>query len=50
MRNHNGDLAAAEQRNRFVLECADKLWLPHVMPGGVLDRLIRSMPMQEKMI
>ncbi len=43
MRNRNGDLAAAEQRNRFVLEHADELWLPHVTPGGMLDRLIREL-------
>ena len=42
MRNRDGDRAAAEGRNRFVLERADDRWLPHVTPGGMLDRLIRS--------
>lgn len=42
MRNRDGDLAAAEQRNRFVLKSADELWLPYVAPGGMLDRLIRE--------
>ena len=42
MRNKDGDLAAAEQRNRFVLENADQLWLPHVTPGGMIDRLMRE--------
>jgi REP element-mobilizing transposase RayT len=49
MRDTTGDLAAAEQRNRFVLEQADKLWLPHVTPGGMLDRLVREMQVQGKM-
>jgi REP element-mobilizing transposase RayT len=48
MRNCDGDLAAAEQRNRFVLECADELWLPHVTRGGMLDRLIRELRVEEK--
>lgn len=42
MRNRDGDLAAAEQRNRFVLEHADRLWLPHIAPGGMLDRLLKE--------
>jgi len=50
MRNLEGDLAAAEQRNRFVLEQADEHWLPHVTPGGMLDRLVRELNMKEKMI
>ena len=33
-------LADAEQRNRFVLDCAEKHWLPHVTQGGMLDQLI----------
>lgn len=48
MRNRAGDLAAAEQRNRFVLERADELWLPHVAPGGMLDRLIRELGVENK--
>ncbi|MCU0858664.1 MAG: hypothetical protein MUC65_09715 [Pontiellaceae bacterium] len=48
MKNRDGDLAAAEQRNRFVLESADELWLPHVTPGGMLDRLIRELNMRSK--
>ena len=42
MKNLDGNLAAAEQRNRFVLERADRLWLPHVSPGGMLDRLVKE--------
>ncbi len=45
-----GDLASAEQRNRFVLEQADQLWLPHITPGGMIDRLVREMQVQEKML
>jgi hypothetical protein len=48
MRNCDGDFAAAEQRNRFVLERADELWLPHVTRGGMLDRLIRELRVEEK--
>ncbi|WP_136082388.1 transposase [Pontiella desulfatans] len=48
MRNQDGDLAAAEQRNRFVMESADELWLPHVTPGGMLDRLIHELSVWEK--
>lgn len=36
--------AAAEQRNRFVLENADERWIPHITPGGMLDRLVRATP------
>ena len=50
MRDTAGDLAAAEQRNRFVLEQADKLWLPHITPGGMLDRLVRDMQVQGKIL
>lgn len=50
MRNIDGNLAAAEQRNRFVLEHAVHLWLPHVTPGGMLDRLVREMKVEEKLM
>ncbi|MDD3538023.1 MAG: hypothetical protein PHH65_07170, partial [Eubacteriales bacterium] len=42
MTARDGDLASAEARNRFVLEQADRLWLPHVTPGGMLDRLVKA--------
>jgi hypothetical protein len=48
MRNRDGDLAAAEQRNRFVMESADELWLPHVTRGGMLDCLIRELRVEDK--
>ena len=35
LRNCDGDLAA------------EKLWLPHVTPGGILDRLIRELSVEE---
>lgn len=44
MRNPAGDLAAAEARNRFVLTQADKRWIPHAAPGGMIDRLTRPLP------
>jgi len=50
MRNRAGDLAAAEQRNRFVLEHADKLWLPHITSGGMLDQLVCELEAKEKTI
>ncbi len=50
MRDIAGNLAAAEARNRFVLEQADKLWLSHVTRGGMLDQLIREMHVQDKII
>ncbi len=43
MRDREGDLAAAEQRNRFVLDCAERRWIPHVSRGGMLDRLVGVM-------
>lgn len=43
MTNRDGNLAAAEQRNRFVIQNADKLWTPHITLGGMLDRLLREM-------
>jgi len=43
MKDRSGDLAAAEQRNRFVLQNADKLWIPHITPGGMLDRLLKEL-------
>jgi hypothetical protein len=43
MQNRDGNLAAAEQRNRFVLEHADRHWLPHITPGGMLDSLVKEL-------
>ena len=40
MENVDGNLAAAEERNRFVVEMSDDLWVPYVSPGGMLSRLI----------
>ncbi len=42
MRNHEGNLAAAEQRNRFVLENAERLFIPYVASGGMLERLLKE--------
>ncbi len=39
MKNRAGDLAAARQRNRFVMQTAGQLWMPHTTPGGMLDQL-----------
>jgi hypothetical protein len=42
MRNRDGNLAAAEQRNRFVIDHADGLFVPHVTSGGMLERLLNE--------
>ncbi len=42
MRDVSGNLAAAEARNRFVMEHADSLFTPHVTQGGMLDRLLKE--------
>jgi hypothetical protein len=42
MRDVSGNLAAAEARNRFVIQNADALFTPHVAPGGMLDRLLKE--------
>jgi putative transposase len=50
MRNRDGNLAAAEQRNAFVIDTAENLWLPHVTPGGMLDRLMTTYNARDKTI
>ncbi len=42
MKNRDGNLAAAEQRNRFVIQNSDHLWTPCITPGGMLDRLLKE--------
>jgi putative transposase len=42
MRDVSGNLAAAEARNRFVIEHADVLFTPHVSKGGMLDRILKE--------
>jgi predicted Rossmann fold nucleotide-binding protein DprA/Smf involved in DNA uptake len=34
--------ATAEERNRFVVSLADAVFIPHAVPGGCLDRLVRD--------
>jgi hypothetical protein len=43
MRDIAGNLAAAEARNRFVIDMADALFTPHVTPGGMLERLLNEL-------
>ena len=50
MKNREGNLAAAEQRNRFVIQNADKLFIPHVSKGGMLDRLLKETKASGKLI
>ncbi len=42
MKDRSGDLAAAERRNRFVIQNSDRLWTPCITPGGMLDRLLKE--------
>ena len=42
MRDVSGNLAAAEARNRFVIEQSDSLFTPHVARGGMLERLLNN--------
>ena len=42
MRNREGNLAAAEQRNRFVIEHADELFVPYMTSGGMLERILKE--------
>ena len=50
MHNRDGDLAAAEERNTFVMQAAEELWVPHVTPGGMLAHLIETQDAREKII
>jgi len=43
MKNPEGDLAAAKERNMFVMQSADQIWVPHATPGGMVDRLMGGM-------
>ncbi|MFZ2655299.1 MAG: hypothetical protein WAX69_10275, partial [Victivallales bacterium] len=43
MRDVAGNLAAAEARNRFVIEHAGALFTPHVARGGMLERLLNEL-------
>ncbi len=40
--NRGGDIAEAEERNRFVVQHADRLFTPHVTKGGMLDKILRE--------
>ena len=42
MRDVSGNLAAAEARNRFIIEHADSLYTPHIARGGMLERLLKE--------
>lgn len=50
MKNSAGNLVAARERNAFVMQSADQLWLPHISPGGMLDELVKNLPIQGKRI
>ena len=43
-------LASARRRNEFVMQQADRLWIPYCTPGGMLDQLVTSLGMQNKRI
>lgn len=42
MNDAEGNLAAAEARNRFVIRHADRMWTPYVSPGGMLSRILKD--------
>jgi REP element-mobilizing transposase RayT len=47
MRDVSGNLAAAEARNRFVIEHADALFTPHIARGGMLERLLNELSKEQ---
>jgi hypothetical protein len=47
---HDGDLASARERNAFVMDAADELWLPHVSPHGMLARQVAELDVQAKVM
>jgi len=38
MSNGDANLAAARERNEFVMQVADQVWVPYVSPGGMMGR------------
>jgi len=42
MKNPEGDLAAARERNAFIVRCSDNLFVPHATPGGMVDGLVKG--------
>ena len=42
MQNRDGDLAAAEQRNRFVIEHADELFVQYTTSVGMLEKILEE--------
>ncbi len=48
MKNLDGNLAAAKERNEFIIQRSDHLWLPHITPGGMLDRQTREFRMENR--
>lgn len=50
MTNCEGNLAAAKERNSFVIERSDQLWLPYIAPDGMLDGMIRVAGVKAKMV
>jgi len=41
---------AVEDRNRFVIEKSESLWLSHVNSGGMIDRLLGEIDISKKTI
>ncbi len=35
-------IAAAEERNRFVIENSDDLFVPYTMSGGMLEKMLKE--------
>jgi putative transposase len=47
---HGADLASAQERNAFVMGTAEKLWMPHVSPHGMLARQVVELGVHHKII
>ena len=50
MHNGAGDLAAARERNEFVIQTAEKLWVPYKSTNGMLTNLIADSELNNKVI
>ena len=48
MKSRNADLAASRERNAFVMQSADNLWIPHASPNGMLAHLIEEQSVKDK--
>jgi putative transposase len=50
MRNREADLAASRERNLFVVQSAEQLWVPHASRHGMVTQLVKEKNTQRKII